>query len=134
VRATPVAGLVGVLVGVEALDADLFKAGEEFADAVVVVDPVLGFLGLVLGEVAPDGLVFEFAGPVPVGAVQAWGSWWQAQPGLPQRVWRWVMVPGSTSAERARRASSLAICRASSRWSGWSCIGWIASGLSQFVN
>jgi len=29
------------LVGFEALDADLLEAGEEFADAVVVVDPAL---------------------------------------------------------------------------------------------
>jgi hypothetical protein len=61
------------LVGVEAFDADLLKPGEEFADAAVVVDPALGFLGLVFGEVAPDGLVGDFAGPVPVGAVQARG-------------------------------------------------------------
>ena len=49
--------------------------------------------------------------------------WWQAQLGLPQRVWRSVIVPGSTSAERASRASSVAIWRASSRWSGSSFIG-----------
>jgi len=107
----PRAGLVlgVVLVGVEALDADLLEAGEEFADAAVVVDPALGFSGLVFGEVAADGLVGDFAGPVPVGAVQVRGSWWQAQLGLPQRVCRSVIVPGSTSAERARRAGSVAI-------------------------
>ena len=55
----------------EALDADGFEAGEEFADAAVVLDPVLGFGGLVLAEVFADGFVFDFAGPVPVGAVAA---------------------------------------------------------------
>ena len=61
------------MVGFEAFDADLLESGEEFADAAVVVDPALGVVGLVLGEVAPDGLVGDLAGPVSVGAVQAWG-------------------------------------------------------------
>jgi hypothetical protein len=61
------------LVGLEALDADLLEAGEEFADAVVVGDPVLVFGGLVFFEVFADGFVFDFAGPVPVGAV--WAGW-----------------------------------------------------------
>ena len=60
------------MVGFEAFDADLFESGEEFADAAVVVDPALGVVGLVVGEVAADGLVGDLAGPVPVGAVQAW--------------------------------------------------------------
>ncbi len=38
------------LVGFEAFDADLLESGEEFADAVVVVDPALGVVGLVLGD------------------------------------------------------------------------------------
>jgi hypothetical protein len=50
-------GSVVVLVGLEALDADLFEAGEEFAESAVVVDPALGFLGLVFVEVAADGFV-----------------------------------------------------------------------------
>jgi hypothetical protein len=61
-----------VLVGLEAGDADCFEAGEEFADAAVVVDPALGFVGLLFGEVSAGGFVGDFAGPVPVGAVQAW--------------------------------------------------------------
>ena len=61
------------MVGFEAFDADLLEAGEEFADAAVVVDPALGVVGLVCGEVSADGFVGDFAGPVPVGAVQAWG-------------------------------------------------------------
>ena len=61
------------MVGVESLDADLFELGEELADAAVVVDPALGVVGLVLGEVFADGFVGDLAGPVPVGAVQAWG-------------------------------------------------------------
>jgi hypothetical protein len=40
-----------VVVGVEALDADLLEAGEELADAAVVVDPALGLSGLSLVEV-----------------------------------------------------------------------------------
>ena len=55
----------------EALDADLLEAGDEFADAAVVVDPVLVLGGLVFFEVVADGFVFDFAGPVPVGTVAA---------------------------------------------------------------
>ena len=61
------------MVGFEMGDAERFEAGEEFADAAVVLDPALGVVGLVLGEVFADGFVGELAGPVPVGAVQAWG-------------------------------------------------------------
>ena len=61
------------MVGFEAFDADLLESGEELADAAVVLDPALGVVGLVLGEVFADGFVGELAGPVPVGAVQAWG-------------------------------------------------------------
>jgi len=61
------------LVGFEAFDADLFESGEELADAAVVLDPALGVVGLVLGEVFADGFVGDLAGPVPVGAVQARG-------------------------------------------------------------
>jgi len=61
------------LAGFEAFDADLFESGEEFADAVVVVDPALGVVGLVFVEVFADGFVGDLAGPVSVGAVQAWG-------------------------------------------------------------
>lgn len=39
------------------------------------------------------------------------GSPWQAQPARPQRVRRSWIEPGSTSAERAILASSLAIAR-----------------------
>ena len=53
------------------MDADLFEAGEEFADPAVVGDPVLALGGLVFFEVSADGFVFDFAGPVPVGAVAA---------------------------------------------------------------
>ena len=60
------------MVGFEAFDADLLESGEEFADAAVVVDPALGVVGLVVAEVAADGLVGDLAGPVAVGAVQAW--------------------------------------------------------------
>jgi len=62
-----------MLAGLEALDADRFEAGEELADPAVVVDPALRFLGLAFGEVAADCLVVDFAGPVPVGAVQSRG-------------------------------------------------------------
>ena len=61
------------MVGFEAFDADLLESGEEFADAAVVLDPALGVVGLVLGEVFADCFVGDFAGPVPVGAVEAWG-------------------------------------------------------------
>ena len=61
------------MVGFEAFDADLFESGEELADAAVVLDPALGVVGLVLGEVFADGFVGDLAGPVPVGAVQARG-------------------------------------------------------------
>jgi hypothetical protein len=60
------------VVGVESLGTDLLEWGEEFADAAVVVDPALSVLGLVVGEVATGGFVGDLAGPVPVGAVQAW--------------------------------------------------------------
>ena len=61
------------MVGFEAFDADLFESGEELADAAVVLDPALGVVGLVWGEVFADGFVGDLAGPVPVGAVQARG-------------------------------------------------------------
>ena len=61
------------MVGFEAFDADLFESGEEFADAAVVLDPALGVVGLVCVEIFADGFVGDLAGPVPVGAVQAWG-------------------------------------------------------------
>ena len=61
------------MVGFEAFDADLFESGEEFADAAVVLDPALRVVGLVFVEIFADGLVGDLAGPVPVGAVQAWG-------------------------------------------------------------
>lgn len=60
------------VVGLESLDADLLESGDQFADATVVVDPALGGVSLVVGEVAANGLVGEFAGPVPVRAMQAW--------------------------------------------------------------
>jgi hypothetical protein len=59
------------LVGFETLDAECFEAGEEFAYAAVVVDPVLVLGGLFFAEVAADGFVGDFAGPLPVGAVGA---------------------------------------------------------------
>lgn len=76
-----------VLVGVESLHPDLFESGEELADAAVVLDPALGVVGLVFGEVFPDGFVGDLAGPVPVGAVQAWrvvvaGAAWFAAAGM----------------------------------------------------
>ena len=61
------------MVGFEAFDADLFESGEELADAAVVLDPALGVVGLVWGEVFADGFVGDLAGPVAVGAVQARG-------------------------------------------------------------
>ena len=46
------------MVAVESLDADLLERGEVFADAVVVVDPALGLLGLVfVGSVVGVGAV-----------------------------------------------------------------------------
>ena len=62
-----------MVVGVEVGDADLFEAGDEFADAAVVFDPGSVLLGLLFVEPAADGFVFDFPGPVPVGAVEAWG-------------------------------------------------------------
>ena len=79
------------MVGLESLDADLFESGEELADSAVVVDPALGVVGLVVGEVAADGLVGDLAGPVPVGAVQAW----------------WVVVRHKVAASFSRRNSAL---------------------------
>lgn len=78
------------MVGLESLDADRFEAGEEFADAAVVVDPVLVLVGLVLAEVFADGFVFDFAGPVPVGAVAA----------------RWVGLAGAAGSS----AAGVALC------------------------
>ncbi len=48
----------------------------------------------------------------PQGSGQPWsrgGSWRQAQPAFPQRIWRSVMLPGSTLPERAILESSFAI-------------------------
>jgi hypothetical protein len=60
-----------VLFGFEGFDADCLEAGDEFAYAAVVVDPALVFVGLFFAEVAADGFVGDFAGPLPVGAVAA---------------------------------------------------------------
>jgi hypothetical protein len=46
------------------LDAGCLEAGEEFADASVVLDPVLGVVGLVCGEVFADGPVGDLGGAV----------------------------------------------------------------------
>jgi hypothetical protein len=65
------AGLVAALFGLEAFGPDRFEAGDELAQATVVVDPALVFGGLFFAEVAADGFVGDFAGPLPVGAVWA---------------------------------------------------------------
>jgi hypothetical protein len=64
-------GSVAALFGLEAFGPDRFEAGDELAQATVVVDPALVFGGLLFAEVAADGFVGDFAGPLPVGAVWA---------------------------------------------------------------
>ena len=59
------------MVGFEVGDTESFEAGEEFADAAVVLDPGAVALGLVGGESSGDGFAGDFAGPLPVGAVRS---------------------------------------------------------------
>ena len=115
-------------VGFEGFRAEGFEPGEQFVQAAVVVDPGLVVVVLVVAEPAADGLGGDFAGPLPVGAVQAGrgGSAWQPQLRRPQRVRRWVIEPGSTMPVQAMAASSAAILLASAWWvaatrtvSGW---------------
>jgi hypothetical protein len=122
-------------VGVEGGGAEGLKPGEELAEPPVVVDPGGVVAVLVGAEPAADGFRGDFAGPLPVGAVQAGGSAWQPQLDRPQRVRRWVMEPGRIMPVAAMAASSAAIFSASAWWLGrharsqggmnpwsWSCL------------
>ena len=57
-------------VGFKGGGAEGFELGEQFPQAPVVVDPGLVVLVLVGAEPAADGFRGDFAGPLPVGAVQ----------------------------------------------------------------
>ena len=59
------------MVGFEVGDAECLEAGEEFADAAVILDPGAVALDLVGGEASGDGFAGAFAGPLPVWAVGA---------------------------------------------------------------
>ena len=59
------------MLGLEVSGAERFEAGEEFADAPIVLDPGAVALGLLWGEPSGDRFAGDFAGPLPVGAVQA---------------------------------------------------------------
>ena len=59
------------MVGLDVLDGDLLEAGDELADAAVVLDPWAVAVGLLGGEPSGDGFAGDFAGPLPVGAVGA---------------------------------------------------------------
>ena len=81
-----------------------------------------------LVEVFADGFVGDLAGPVPVGAVEAWRVVVAGAVGFAAAGVALVIVPGSTSAMRASRASSVAIWRASARWAGSGFIGSSVAG------
>src|SRR6266436_6472983 len=64
------AALLPARVGFESGDAEGFEPGEQFVQPPVVVDPGLVVAVLVVAEPAADGFRGDFAGPLPVRAVQ----------------------------------------------------------------
>jgi len=76
--------------------------GDELSLASVVGNPFRVEVGLAWGESPVDGFAVDLGGPLPVGSVQLWGSAWQRQLSLPQRLCRGarlslVMYPMSAS-------------------------------------